>query len=141
MTAAVLVGTALGIFAVRLAQADGTSHARLLGELRLANLMAVLLSATGAVYVGLAIAAREVAAAGLDVAIGLAFVAAGAVALYRNPRESLLLLSGGFLLHALIAIAHRPGLLAPELVPRWYSIACAAYDVYLAALCYWARRR
>ena len=28
----------------------------------------------------------------------------------------------------------------PEVVPRWYAVACATYGLYLAALCYWARR-
>ena len=33
-------------------------------------------------------------------------------------------------------VAHRPGLLPEGLAPRWYSIGCAVYDVYIGALCY-----
>ena len=38
--------------------------------------------------------------------------------------------------HAVVDILHRPGLLPEDLAPRWYSIGCAVYDVYLGALCY-----
>jgi hypothetical protein len=40
-----------------------------------------------------------------------------------------------------VDIAHRPGWLSPDLAPRWYIVGCASFNVYLAALCYLARRR
>ena len=33
-------------------------------------------------------------------------------------------------------IAHRPGLLSPEIAPRWFLISCAVYDTAAGALCY-----
>ena len=39
-------------------------------------------------------------------------------------------------LHAIVDVAHRPGLLPEGLAPRWYAIGCAVFDVYIGALCY-----
>ena len=59
----------------------------------------------------------------------------------REPREGLLIVAGGFVVHALLDIAHRPGWLSSELAPRWFTVGCAVYNVCLAGICYWARRR
>jgi uncharacterized membrane protein HdeD (DUF308 family) len=141
LTAAILAVTAVGAYAVRLAQAETDSHDHLVGQLRLSSVMAILLAALGAIDVGLAIASRSLPSAGLDVAIGCAFVVAAAFALSRAPREGLFLMACAFLAHALSAIAHRPGLLAEEIAPRWYLSGSAACDLYLATVCYWVRRR
>jgi uncharacterized YccA/Bax inhibitor family protein len=141
LTAAVLVVTAIGAYAVRLAQTDTDSHDHLVGQLRIASVMAILLAAFGAIDVGLAIASRALPPAGLDIAIGCAFVAAAAFALSRAPREGLFLLACAFLAHALTTIAHRPGLLAEEIAPRWYLIGSAACDLYLATVCSLVRRK
>ena len=141
VTAAVLIVMGMALFTWRLQQSDPASHTRRVAELRLANTTALLLAATGAVYVGLAVAGSATPAAAIDIAIGLVCLGAGGVALHRDPRESLLLLTAAFTLHALVDIAHRPGGLPPEVVPRWYSVGCAVFNVGIAALCYWARRR
>ncbi len=51
-------------------------------------------------------------------------------------RPGLDLLALAFAAHAVIDVAHRPGLLADGIAPRWYLIGCATYDVYIGALCY-----
>ena len=33
-------------------------------------------------------------------------------------------------------IAHRPGLLSPDLAPRWFLVSCSVYDLVVGALCY-----
>jgi hypothetical protein len=38
--------------------------------------------------------------------------------------------------HALVDIAHRPGVLPDGIAPGWYTIGAASYDVLLGALCY-----
>jgi hypothetical protein len=77
----------------------------------------------------------------LDAAIGVGFVALAGLVLLREPRDGLFLAAAAYILHALVDLAHRPGWLSPDLAPRWYIVGCASYDVYIAALCYWARRR
>jgi hypothetical protein len=141
LTAAVLAGSGLAAFAWRTSGLDATQPDRLIAELRLAQASAVLLSAMAAVPIGLTIAAPVVAGGHLDAVAAVAFIVLAGFSLLQGPREALLLLSIGFVLHALVALAHRPGLLPPEVMPRWYAIASASYDLCLAAICFWARRR
>ena len=54
----------------------------------------------------------------------MAFVLLSGLVLLREPREGLFLVAAGFVLHALVDIAHRPGWLSPDLAPRWYVVHC-----------------
>jgi hypothetical protein len=141
VTAFVLTGSALGVFAWRVAAVDPTQPQRLIGELRLAQAMALLLAVTGGAWLGLAVRADGEPLAGLDVTASAGVIVAAAFALVSDPRRALGVLAAAFMAHALVDVAHRPGWLAPALAPRWFTVGCAAFDVYLAALCYWARRR
>ncbi len=141
LTATVLAGSATGAFAWSVARIDPEQPERLVGELRLAQWAALLLAAIAAMPIGLSVAQPSIPGGHLDAAIGVGFVCVSAVILVRDPRESLFLAAAGFVLHALVDIAHRPGGLSPDLAPRWYIVGCASFNVYLAALCYWARRR
>lgn len=141
MTAAVLAASATGFFTWRLGQLDASGPQRLIASLRLAQWAALLLAATGAVSIGLAVAQDAMPSGTIEVTLGIAFVLLGGLVLNREPREALLVAAGGFVAHALVNIAHRPGLLEPSLAPRWYAVGCAVLDLYIAALCYWARRR
>ena len=136
-----LSGSALGAFAWRLVAIDPAQAQRLIGELRLAQWIAILLAVTGGAWLGLAIRVGGEPLAGLDVTVSLGVVVVAAIALVSEPRQALGLLAGAFMAHALIDIAHRPGWLSPAIAPRWFVVGCSAYDVYIAALCYWARRR
>ena len=140
LTAALLSGLSIGFFAWRLSRIDPTQPERLIGELRLSQIAAVLLATMGAMPAGLALAAGPAPGANFDAAIGIAFIVLAGFLLFRHPREALLIAFAGFLTHAFVDLAHRPGLLSPEVVPRWYAVACATYGLYLAAVCYWARR-
>jgi hypothetical protein len=139
LVAAVLSLTALAVFVVRLARLDG-GPARLIGQLRLAQWSALALSAIGAVPIGLVIFQEHAPLGNLEITIALAFVVLAGLVLQREPRDALQLAAGGFVAHALLDIAHRPGALDP-VAPHWYAVGCAMYDVCFAALCYWARRR
>ena len=139
--AGLLSASALAVFAFRLTRFESTDPRRVIAELHLAQLSALLLAAIGAVPIGLAVGQENVRAATLDITIGVAFVALAAFVQRREPRDALLMAAAGFVVHALVDIAHRPGWLAPELAPRWYVIGCAVYDVSLAAICFWPRRR
>jgi hypothetical protein len=141
LTAGILSALAISTFAWRVTQVDPEDTDRLIGELRLAQWMAVLLAGIGAIPLGLALAAPGASLANLDAALAVVFLGLAGMILQRDPREGLLLASGGFVLHALVDIAHRPGWLSPELAPRWFTIGCAIHNVYLAGWCFWARRR
>ena len=141
LMAGVLSVSGLAVFVWRLTRLDGRDPLRVVGELHLAQWAGLILAATGAIPIGLAVANETVLAGTIDVTVGLAFVVFAAFVQRREPREALLYAAAGFVLHALIDIAHRPGWPFAEIVPRWFIIGCAVYDVCLAALCYWARKR
>ena len=141
LTAAILSGATLSTFAWRIAHIDAELPDRLIGELRLAQWASIFLAAIGAIHIGLAVSATVAATANADAAIGVIVVGVAGIALQRDPRESLLLISVTFIVHALVDLAHRPGWLSPEIEPRWFTIGCAVYNVYLAGVCFWARRR
>jgi hypothetical protein len=141
LTAGVLAASATGFFVWRLDQLEASGPQRLIASMRLAQWAALLLAATGAVSIGLAVGQEAMPSGTVEVTAGMAFVLLGGLVLTREPREALLVAAGGFAAHALVDIAHRPGLLEPGLAPRWYAVGCAVFDVCIAALCYWARRR
>ena len=139
--AAVLSGLALGSYGWRLTRIDPEQPARLIGELRMAQLAATLLAVTGGAWIGLAVTAATDPLANVDVTLNVATIVVAVVALRAEPRQALLLLAAGFVVHALIDIAHRPGGLSTAIAPRRFIVGCAAYDVYVAAICFWTRRR
>jgi hypothetical protein len=142
LTAAVLSVGAMAYLAWQVLRTDAQSPARLIGQLRLAQCAAMLIAATGAVPIGLAIAANpDLALVHLDAALGTVFVVVAGLVLLRDPRQGLFVAAIAFVAHALLDLAHRPGWLSPGLAPRWFFVSCAVYDVLLAAVCYWGRRR
>jgi hypothetical protein len=108
---------------------------RLVSELRLSQLAALLLAVAAGAYVGMAIVHENARGVGFDVAFSVGFVVVAATALMRDPRQALPMLALAFAAHAILDVAHRPGML-PEVAPRWYLIGCAVYDVCIGALCY-----
>lgn len=140
-TAAILSGLAIATFAWQVSRLESDDPARLIGELRLAQWAAILLAATGAIPVGLALGHPTALAGNVDAALGLVFVGVSGLVLQLDPPAALLLAASAFGAHALVDIAHRPGWLPLEVQPRWYSTACAIYDVTIAAFCFWVRRR
>lgn len=141
LTAAVLSVSALAAFAWRVARIDVSQPERLMGELRLAQWAAVLLATAGAMPMGLAVAGSALETAHVDAAFGFGYVLFAGLILQREPRSALLFAIGGFASHALLDISHRPGGLSPDLAPQWFMIGSASYDLAIAAICYWARRR
>lgn len=141
LTAAVLSAVALATFAWHVTRIDHDSADRLIGELRLLQWTGVVLAGVSGVPIGLALAAAGSPIAHLDIAIGVMFVGLAGFVLQRDPREGLLFAVAGFIAHALIDIAHRPGWLSPDLAPHWYSVGCAIHNLVLAGWCYWAWRR
>jgi hypothetical protein len=120
---------------------SGTGLGWLIGELRLTHWMALVIAATAGAWLGLAAAAGANRLAGLDVTISVAYIVFAAWVMQRETRAGLVALSIAFVAHALIDVAHRPGWLSPDLAPGWFVVGGAAYDVYLAALCFWVQRR
>jgi len=139
--AAVLSLSAFAAFGWRVSRADPTQPERLIGELRLAQWAAVLLSATGAASMGFAAAQATIPLGTIDVTIAILYVLLAGFVLLREPRAGLLVAALGFLAHALIDLAHRPGWLSPELVPRWYVAGSSIWDLAMSSVCLWARRR
>ena len=120
----------------RTAAIAASSPERLVGELRLSQLGALLLALSAGAYIGIAATHEVSLGVGLDVAIVVGFFLVAAWAMLQDPRTALTVLALAFAAHAVFAVAHRPGLLPEAIVPRWYTIGCAVYDVVIGALCY-----
>jgi len=97
---------------------------------------ALLLTLSAGAYFGFAAAHEEQLGAGFDVAFAVGFFVVAAFTLVRDPRQALTILAIAFAAHAVLDVAHRPGLLPDGAVPRWYVIGCAVFDVLIGALCY-----
>jgi hypothetical protein len=141
LTASALTLSGLALYTWRLTRLDATGPERLVGQFRLTQYAALLLAATAAVSIGLAIANESAPFGTVEVTLAVAFILLSGFVLHREPRDGLFLVAGGFVLHALTDIAHRPGLLWPGYAPRWFAVGCAVFDLSIAALCYWAARR
>lgn len=138
-TVLIAFGTLAGGFAwqsIRTAAVPPASPERLVAELRLAQLAALLLTLTAGAYIGFAVVRETEPGVGLDIALAVGFLVIAAVTMLRDPRQALTMVALAFLGHAVLDIAHRPGLLPEALAPRWYAIGCAVYDVFMAAVCY-----
>jgi hypothetical protein len=122
--------------AVRAALIPVASPERLVAELRLAQLAALMLSLTAGAYIGFAAGHEARPGVGADIAIALGFFLVAAWTLVRDPRQALTALALAFAAHAVVDVAHRPDLLPDGIAPRWYAIGCAVFDVYIGALCY-----
>lgn len=141
LVAAVLSGAGLGAFVWRLARVDPAEPERLIGELRLSHWMALILAVVGGAWIGAAAARPVELLSSIDLTIAVALIVLAAWTLQRDTRSALVILSVAFLAHAIIDTAHRPGWLAEDLAPRWFALGCAAYNLYLSALCFWAQKR
>ena len=73
---------------------------------------------------------------GFDIAFAIGFLIVAGYSMVLDPRHALSLLALGFAAHAVLSVAHRPGLLADDLAPRWFTIGGAIFDAYVGALCY-----
>jgi hypothetical protein len=120
----------------RTAALPASSPQRLIDELRLAQLAALLLTLGAGAYIGFAVTHEYEPGVGLDIALTVGFLIAAAVTMIRDPRQALTIIALAFAAHAVLDVAHRPGLLPDGVAPRWYLIGCAVYDVYIGALCY-----
>ena len=139
LTAGILSAVALTTFVWRLIRPGRAAHEYLIDQLRLSQVAALLLAATGAVGIGAAVGAAGAQNASLEAAIGLVAVLASLLVMRSEPPTALVAVALFFLFHALFDWAHRPGLLSAQFVPHWWSMGCAIYDVYVAALCFVAR--
>jgi hypothetical protein len=126
---------------LRAAAIPVASPDRLVAELRLAQIAALVLMATAGAYLGFAIAHETEPGVGLDIALALGFGIIAAVTLVRDPRQGLTLLALAFAAHAVLDVAHRPGVLPDGVAPRWYALGCAVFDVYVGAVTYWPMLR
>jgi hypothetical protein len=137
LVAFALIATGVTWQAIRTTRVPVNSPDRLVSELRLAQLAGLLLVLSAGAYIGLAVAHEAQPGVGFDIALAVGFFVVGAATLVRDPRQALTMLALAFAAHAILDVAHRPGWPLPDgVAPRWYSIGCAVYDVYIGALCY-----
>jgi hypothetical protein len=122
--------------AVRTATTPVASPDRLIAELRLAQMAALLLTLTAGAYIGFAVVRENDPGVSVDIALAIMFLVVGAMTMVRDPRQALTIVAVAFVAHALVDVLHRPGMLPESMAPRWYAIGCAVYDLYIGALCY-----
>lgn len=136
LVAAVAFGAGFSYQSFKTAAIPISSPERLIAELRLAQIAALLLTLSAGGYLGFAAASETVTGVGLDIALSVGLFVLAAYTLTCDPRQALTLLALGFATHAVIDIAHRPGALPEGIAPNWYTVGCASYDVLIGALCY-----
>jgi predicted MPP superfamily phosphohydrolase len=128
----------LTVLSLRTAAIPINAPERLIAELRLAQISALVLAMAAGAYIGLAVAHEARPGVGLDIALAVGFFVVAASTLIRDPRHALTILALAFAAHAILDVGHRPGWPLPDAVaPLWYSIGCAMFDAYVGALCYW----
>ena len=136
----IVASGALAITLLRLAviasMTDFNNPARLVAELRLAQFAALVLALFGGIYIGIPLVQEASPGAGIDVALAIGFLAVASAAITQEPTRALTLVSLGFAGHAVIALGHGADILPSDSVPEWFPVACAIYDVTVAAVCY-----
>ena len=137
LMAALTMAAAFTWQGLRTAAIPVSAPERLIAELRLAQIAALLLATTAGTYIGFAVSHENQPAASIDIALAVGFFVTAAATLLRDPRQALTILALAFVAHALVDIAHRPGLLAEGIAPRWYAVGCAVFDVYIGAIAYY----
>jgi hypothetical protein len=141
LVAAVLSAATLAVFAAQIGRTETATPPRLIGQMRLAQWAALMLATSSGVTLGFVVASGSGPLVSVDAALAIMLAGAAAVALQSEPRAALLLVTAGLVGHALITIAHRPGWLPADALPRWYAVGSAAYDTAIAAICAWTWRR
>lgn len=132
----IALGLILGWLAWQAATHDPHAPERLVTELRLAQMSALLLTLAAGVYFGFAIAHEDTPGTGLDIAIAVGFFMVAAISTTWEPSRALTMLALAWGAHALVDLAHGTNTLPAAIVPSWYVTACAIYDVCIAGLCY-----
>jgi len=136
LVAAITLGAGFSFQSLRTAAIPTSSPERLVAELRLAQVAALILTLVAGAYLGLSASQEARIGVGLDIAFAAGFFVLAAYTLTCDPRQALTLLALGFAAHAILDIAHRPGFLPDGLAPRWYTVGGATFDVIVGALCY-----
>jgi hypothetical protein len=135
LTAGILSAVALTAFVWRLVRPGRAAHEYLIDQLRLSQLAALLLVVTGGAGIGMAAARAASPSASVEAAAGIVIIVASLIVLRSEPPAALVVAAVLFLLHAAFDWSHRTSLFSEAIVPPWWSLGCAIYDVYLAALC------
>ena len=136
MVAAAALTAGFGVQSIRTAAIPISSPDRLVAELRLGQIAALLLTLAAGAYLGFAAVHELQTGVGLDIALAAGFLVLAGYTLTCDPRQALTLLALAFATHALLDIAHRPGLLPEDIAPRWYTVGCAVINVILGAFSY-----
>jgi hypothetical protein len=129
------VGT-IATFSLRALASPSSSPDRLVAELRLAQVAALVLALTAGVSVGLAVGHAPRADVSVEVAVGGILFLVAVIATFQDPRQALTFVAQGFAAHAIADVMHRPGLLPADLAGQWYFVASACLDAVVGALCY-----
>lgn len=121
---------------IRAAAIPVSSPERLVAELRLAQIAALILATMSGAYIGFAVAHEQLPRTGTDIVLAMGFFLVAATTLVRDPRQALTILALAFAAHAIVDIAPRPGGLPDGMTPRWYALGCAVFNVYMGAVTY-----
>ena|SRR5689334_3212831 len=133
---ALLTLVTIASFSLRAHAAPASAPDRLVAELRLAQIGALVLALTAGVSIGMALAHTQRPELSIEVALGGMLFVVAAVALFQEPRLALTLVALGFAGHAVTDVMHRPGMLAADVAGQWYFVGSACLDALVGALCY-----
>ena len=127
LVAAGAIGAGLSLPVHQDATIPVSSPERLVAELRLAQIAALMLTLVGRrVSSGSRRRRMDGPASGSTSPWRPASSCSCAYTMICDPRQALTLLALGFAAHAIIDVAHRPGVLPDGVAPRWYTVGCAS---------------
>ena len=104
--AAVTLGLAVAWLAWTAIRLDTASPDRLVAELRLSQVSALVLVLVAGVYVGAAVANETIPGVGLDIALATGFFVIAALATTSEPSRALMVLAAAWGAHALVDLGH-----------------------------------
>ena len=134
--AAVVLAAGFGWQGIRTAAIPVSSPERLVAELRLAQIAALILATTTAPYIGFAVDHAQQPGSGIHVALAIGFFLSAATTLVREPRQALTILAIAFAAHAVVDVANGQGTFLPDVTPDWYALGCALFNVYMGGIAY-----
>ena len=121
---------------LRTAAIPVSSPERLVAELRLAQIAALILATTTGAYIGFAVGHELQSGAGIHVVLAIGFFLAAATTLVRDPRQALTILALAFAAHAVVDVAHGRWGIIVGVTPDWYALGCAVFNLYMGAVAY-----
>lgn len=102
----------------------------------------ILLSFISSIYIGFALTDQPSFSAKLDVIVASGFmIGAYMISLTKNPLMAFKLLMIAFIAHGIFDFFHHVDILLSPIIPSWYPLTCAIYDISIAVIIWYGHKK